>query len=318
MGKRRNTARTGDKALYSSRPQPQGTAKYGREKKNHDEVEEEEMLKMFNDDHDNFSTNSDQHPEGEEVQQVLDLGVGGESSSDDDNDSDSDSDDDESVDLKRNQSNRKQDGSDSRSSSSEDDSDDDDDNDSIEEELRKLEGSGAKTTSWGGNKSSYYHGDTADLEIGQDEDDAFVEEEAARDVREQQFEDMDEDDFALPSGSTTTTTAEEKKSGQKKNKKNIGSADDRDDLSLDSNNVQPTHRGDTIQKLSAAAKRKLITKHHPELMSMLSYFSRTVQEYKSTTRVAAAALRNDEHSTEVSFDIYRNIHEKSYKRKHSK
>ena len=44
---------------------------------------------------------------------------------------------------------------------------------------------------WGTKKHSYYHGDTADLEIGQDEDDAVLEEEAGKEVQKARLEDME-------------------------------------------------------------------------------------------------------------------------------
>ena len=51
------------------------------------------------------------------------------------------------------------------------------------------------TENWGSRKEAYYHGDTADLEIGQEEEDAHLEEEAAREVQKRSLSRMNEEDF---------------------------------------------------------------------------------------------------------------------------
>ena len=52
---------------------------------------------------------------------------------------------------------------------------DDDDSDSEEEEDSK-----SKLLNWGDNKHSHYHGDTDDLEIRQDVEDAYLEEDLGK------------------------------------------------------------------------------------------------------------------------------------------
>ena len=141
MGKRRNTAKTGDKSMYSGRQRRQQEQALADARRG----QEEESLKM--DDDDQTSSDESQH-----VQQVLDLGAGGDSSS---SSSSEDEDDDEEDDDK------------SVGEAASESSTSSDDDDSIEMELERQRGA---TKNWGGSKSAYYHGDTADLEIGQDEE----------------------------------------------------------------------------------------------------------------------------------------------------
>jgi hypothetical protein len=114
---------------------------------------------------------------------VLDLGLA------DDNDYDDDDDDDESIDDESlDEEDDEMALEDAALPSSSDDSEDD-------ENTKKSD-----LLQWGTNKKSYYHGDTADLEIGQDEDDAFAEEEAGKEVLKMRYDNMDESDFLLFSG----------------------------------------------------------------------------------------------------------------------
>jgi hypothetical protein len=142
MGKRRNTAKTGDKALYSSRPEKE------RQKEQQDEEDEMNDIDFLSDAEQ--SASGDENNNEGEIRQVLDLGAGDQSSDDDDDDDD----DDESL---RESANPKDD--EHRADSSDDD---DDDESSVEEE--------EEATNWGGQKSSYYNADTADIEIGQDKE----------------------------------------------------------------------------------------------------------------------------------------------------
>ena len=58
--------------------------------------------------------------------------------------------------------------------------------------------------------------DTADLEIGQDEEDAEVEEEAGREIVRARLEKMDEDDFMLEDEDGDDIQKQEGKSSDKK------------------------------------------------------------------------------------------------------
>ena len=57
-----------------------------------------------------------------------------------------------------------------------------------------------RLTDWGASRRTYYGGDTADLEIGQKDEDAVEEEALARAQQREALEALDEDDFALDGG----------------------------------------------------------------------------------------------------------------------
>lgn len=187
MGKRK-TAKTGDKALYGSRERLANESS-GRKKKSDDDPMYDEVDRFHNDrDNDFIRLGEDEGESSDDedkdlagnTHSVLDLGAGGTSSEEEEDDEDSSSDEEEEdryVDKN----------AESYTSSEDSDSSDDEDDDVVKEDPRK----------WGKKKSLYYHGDTADLEIGQEEDDAFLEEEAAQEIQKSRFEEMDEDDFML-------------------------------------------------------------------------------------------------------------------------
>ena len=54
-----------------------------------------------------------------------------------------------------------------------------------------------RLTDWGASRRTYYGGDTADLEIGQKDEDAVAEEALARVQQREALDALDEDDFAL-------------------------------------------------------------------------------------------------------------------------
>ena len=165
--KRSRSANTGDKAIYANRNARTEAAKNDDDDTMYDRVDryhnqkDADFLKL---DANNEGTSS-----SDEDEAVLDLGLDKDvDSSDEDTEEESEDDDDEEDPAML--------------SSSED-----------EEELEPLE----DVRKWGTRKSSYYHGDTADLEIGQDQEDAVVEEEAAREIQAARLAEMSEDDFAL-------------------------------------------------------------------------------------------------------------------------
>ena len=57
-----------------------------------------------------------------------------------------------------------------------------------------------RLTDWGASRRTYYGGDTADLEIGQKDEDAVEEEALARAQQREALDALDEDDFALDGG----------------------------------------------------------------------------------------------------------------------
>ena len=93
----------------------------------------------------------------------------------------------------------------------------------------------------------YYHGDSADLEIGQEDDDAYLEEEAAQEIQKSRFEEMDEDDFIL--------TEEEDESISTKI---IFQASD-----TSKSKYEELQTVRDLSKLSKNETRKLLNKHYP-------------------------------------------------------
>lgn len=247
MGKKRNTAKTGDKALYKSRDdedvkdssrEVDDDGMYNKIDRFHNE-RQEEFLKLD-------ATAQDSDDDGEQEEAVMDLGIGGESS-----DEISDSSDDDSE----------NDGGDGRAAE-----------DSAEEELSSSDDDEEQETEdvrdWGSKKSAYYSGDTADLEIGQDKEDAYLEEEAAKEVQASRMEVMSEDDFVL--------------SDTEEDKHRVG--DEEEDLT----SVRDA------SKLSLKDKRRLLDKQHPEYLPLLSYFSTVVKDLDTRTATAAGALFDGE------------------------
>ncbi len=244
MGKRK-TAKTGDKALYNSREQLAN--QFGSKKKSDDDPMHDEVDRFHNEKDLDFvrlgedeGRNSDDEDAdlAGNTHSVLDLGAGGSSSEEDGNDDDDFSSDEEERFVDKNAQNYS---SSDGSVSSDDDYDDDMDLD--KEDPRN----------WGKKKSLYYHGDTADLEIGQEEDDAFLEEEAAQEIQKSRFEEMDEDDFML--------SDDEERSHSKKNDSKSG------DSSKPRREELQTIR-DT-SKLSKKETRKLMDKQYPGTPNLL-------------------------------------------------
>jgi U3 small nucleolar RNA-associated protein 3 len=180
----------------------------------------------------------------------MDLALGGESSS---SSSSSEETDEESV---------NEEGEDVRSGASEEEEELSSSSDEDEEEE-----DGEAVRDWGRKKSSYYHGDTADLEIGQDEEDAFIEEEAAKEVQAARYKEMAEDDFVL-------SDAEEGENGAAEATMEVAERD--------------------ISKLTTKDKRKLLERQHPELLPLLAHFSNIVEDLDQVTSVATRAMFDGE------------------------
>ena len=188
-------------------------------------------------------------------------------------------------------------GDDDSASSSSDDNDDDagrgvgqaahhDDSDSEEASMASSsddeEDAIPDPRQWGRKKSTYYHGDTADLELGQDQEDAFLEEEAAKEVQKARLADMTEDDFVLSDNE-----------------------DPQEEMDTKATKEQPVVEQDLaktrdLSKFTKKDKRKLLQKQHSELLPIVSYFSDIVKDLKTKTRVAQQALFAQEGTAEVS------------------
>lgn len=264
MGKRRNTAKTGDKSLYKSRPNVSNgdvansddDGMYNAVDRFHNRREQDDFLKLDAGGADS-EEDDDDGISGREG--VLDLG-GGESSSEEEVGDDSI---DEPADKKQRR--------DVESSDEEPSSDSDD-----EDEILEMEDSDVRD--WGRKKSSYYHGDTGDLEIGQDEDDAFLEEEAAKEVQAARYAHMDEDDFVMSDDEEDKTLGQEETA-----KKSFGMRSTKD-----------------LSKLSLSERGGILQSHHPELMPLVSHFKHVVEEWDSRTSVAEnAVVGGEEGTTEV-------------------
>ena len=294
MGKKRNSVKTGDKAIYKKNAPARAEAAAGRHGNNkattsdpnmYDDVDvfhkeqDQNFIQLEREaaaeDDDAGNTSGSDDNEGEEA--VMDLGVGGESSSsDDDSDDDSDSYDGDGAPNATRQSKGP-----APASSSSDDNDDDDDDD--EEEVEDVR-------DWGRKKSDYYHGDTADLELGQDEEDAFLEEEAAKEVQEARYKEMDEEDFALSDDDDDDDDSDnETKQKGRRGKQQEAKASKKERVSTTSKISSLRD----VSKLSSRDRRKLLEKQHPGLLQILSHFSETLQDLNERTSVATSALFGD-------------------------
>ncbi len=232
---------------------------------------EEEFLQLDGQSGDDDSGRSSSEDDGVTTgkEGVFDLGVGGSS------DEDESDDDDEEEEMMDNKSRSKSAAAMLASSSDEDDDSDDDDEDDKKSNL----------LNWGAKKHSYYHGDTADLEIGQDVDDAYLEEEAGREVEKARLEDMEEGDFMLDGEEDDEQEEEEVKPKKKKQKSSSRKGEQEVETIL-----QPSKNTKQMSKLSKKDKIKLLKANHPELLPLVQHFSGSVQDLVDSTMVAGGAL----------------------------
>ena len=243
MGRKsRHSAKTGDQNLYKSRTT---SSSIKRDDNSDDDAMYNEVERHYNK---HIDVNDDylRLDGGEESEEddgvttkregVFDLGMDDDESSD----QESDSSEDEEPAIQR------------QLSEDEDSSDDESDE---EPETNVF--------NWGSKKHSYHHGDTADLEIGQDEDDALLEEEAGKEVQLARLEDMEEDDFMLDTGAESSIKETSKKSRGKKREKSA---------------------------LSRKDKMKLMKSTHPELMPVVDHFRGGLEDFVETTAVVGGAL----------------------------
>eukprot|EP00980_Cylindrotheca_fusiformis_P020257 scaffold7328_cov145-Cylindrotheca_fusiformis.AAC.5 len=247
MGRRRNTAKTG-KTVSNSRSSL-------RSEQDDRGVTTENFLRL----EESRDDASSQERSVENIpmkHDVMDLGMGGSDSSDD---IDSSEDEDKLV------------------ANPQDDAVHSDDDASLgsnsEEEMDQL----SNPRHWGGKKSFYYHGDTGDIEIGQDEEDAFDEEAAAKEVELSRFQEMDEADFMLPAEDDTDGLAVQPRF--KDSHENVASEPD-------------------VSKLSGKEKRKFLKKRHPEILTLATFFSDVCKELRYTTQVATTILAESKQARE--------------------
>jgi len=286
MGKRRNTAKTGDQALYKSRNDTSSTKNgatddddmYNEVERFHNAKEQlkDDMLRFDGEDDDDSSDdNGTGHTEN-----VFDLQLSDSEDEDDDKSEDSDDSSDEGAGK-----NMEDDDNDSDSGDDEVDfSSDDDDLDDIREQANKV-----NVMNWGKKKKDYYHGDTADLEIGQEVEDAELEEKAGKEVLEMRLKNMKEDDF-MPDFDDDDDSSDEKKDGK-----------DVDDESQSMAKVMQSTKMKNLSKLTKKEKRKILEQNHPELLPLISHFRdefiRPLAE--ETLVVKNAMFQNEENAKAV-------------------
>ena len=284
MGKKRHTAKTGDKALYKSRDSKnEATDKrdadddpmfdeVDRYNNARDELQKD-MLHFGNDKNDDSSV--DEAPNEENV---FDLGVGGSSSESEDDDEDDSESADETTDHTAAQTVLSDSSVDEDGSSSSD---------------NEFQDQAAETDilNWGKSKRDYYNGDTADLEIGQEIEDAELEEDAGKEVLRARMEGLSEDDFIFDTDEPNTENNESAKETKDKT----------DDEQLTSVGVtsqskkRRNHAG-----LSKFDKIKLMKRTHPELLPLVSHFrDEMIRPCAKETLVVNNALFQNEGNIEV-------------------
>ena len=279
MGRRsRHSAKSGDQAIYKSRESQEDDN--NRDGSDDDEMynevdrfhnrKEEEFLQLDGNDDDDDGSSSEDDGVTKGREGVFDLGVGGSS----DEDESDDEEEEEVMGASRSKRTAAM-----LASSSDDDSDDDDDEEDEEKKSNLL--------NWGAKKHSYYHGDTADLEIGQDVDDAYLEEEAGREVEKARLEDMEEGDFMLDGDEDDEEEVEEVVVKPKKKKQKKSSSKKGEEVETI---LQPSKNTKQISKLSKKDKMKLLKANHPELLPLVQHFSGSVQDLVDSTMVAGGAL----------------------------
>ena len=284
MGKkRRNTAKTGDSALYKSR-EDETALSNSRKSKDSDDDDMFNEVDRFHNQQDavkdilrfDDTKDEDSIDDGiENVENVLDLGMS-ESSDGDDEDS--------SI---------------SQNERDEDDDDEEEDNSIVSEESSDEDEDfdlNAKTDvmDWGNRKRDYYHGDTADLEIGQEEEDAELEEEAGEEVLNARLKDMDEDDFMLEGKSDSDSDVEINDVITKSKTQN-------NDQETISDSTFISHKRKNLSNLTRRQKIKLMKKAHPELLPLVQHFRESaIKPCAKETLVVSDALLGDEENAEVS------------------
>lgn len=288
MGRKsRNTAKTGDVAIYKSRDDAVSSSSKQKDDDNmYNEVEryhnakdglQDDMLKFDNANDDDSENDIDQQ------ENVFDLGL--DESDDNDSDDSGDSSDESSVEKKR-ALDQQGDGSDDTSDESDEEDDDDDDSSTDMEEPE------TDVMNWGKRKRDYYHGDTADLELGQEVEDAELEEEAGREVLKTRMEGMAEEDFMLDDDDDDEGESEgESESDEKQTK---------DGKLTTLATAMTTTMQKNLSRLSKKEKIKLMQKNHPELLPLVTHFREEfIRPCADETLVVANAMFQNNNNAEA-------------------
>ncbi|CAM9679170.1 unnamed protein product [Ectocarpus fasciculatus] len=158
------------------------------------------------------SSDSDDLDGSEEEEGVMNLDGAGGGSSDDDDDDDSEEDDSDASELPELPEHVRR----AAMQASSEDDDDESDGDGDGPGGGKFGAGG-----WGKNRSSYYNADTADLEIGQEFEDAEAEEEAALELQRASYKRLDPADYGEEEeeeGEEASETAKQEGGGKGKGK----------------------------------------------------------------------------------------------------
>ena len=159
----------------------------------------------------------------------------------------------------------------------------DDSDDSSTDSVDQLEES--DLLNWGKRKKDYYHGDTADLEIGQEVEDAELEEEGAKEILKARMENMTEDDFMLDN--------EEEDTEDEDVDTDVKSSGDIEMISAKMNFAKRRK----LSTLSKREKMKLMTRNHPELLPLISHFrDEVIRPCAEKTSVVVNCLQNNENA----------------------
>mmetsp|Transcript_12627 Transcript_12627/g.23678 ORF Transcript_12627/g.23678 Transcript_12627/m.23678 type:complete len:696 (-) Transcript_12627:47-2134(-) len=255
MGKR-NTAKTGDKALYKSRDKLQDDIKSKKIIDDDDLYNEVDRYNNAKDDLEEdmlrFGQREDDSEDDEEgfqnnVEGVFDLGL---------DQSEDESQNDDSEDESSTES-----GAHVQKPLGDDNDDEEDDYDDDDDSLDDIDQSEPDLLNWGKRKRDYYHGDTADLEIMDEHDaieDAELEEEGAKEILKSRMQNMREEDFMLDDDDSDHEGLND-----------MDSPNDKERIIIDD---LPSTKRRKLSQLSKKDQIKLMSKTHPELLPLVSHF----------------------------------------------
>jgi len=285
MGKRRHTVHSGTKALYkrnsktreeddrtpNTRPTAAATTKYSRESDEDEDDLDQPFLKFDDEKQDD----GDIQVEGmTDVENVMDLGLDMSDSEDEDDD------DDENEDSFDDQEEEEE----------EEDDDAAPDLDYYSSLKDKIDSVKNNVLDWGQKKKNYYHGDTADLELGQEMEDAELEEEAGREVLKARLQRMEESDFYLDDEEEEKNVDSKKPSSKQKRQE-----EERAEAIL-----SVSSKRTNTKLLSTREKKRVLQKQHPELFPLMQHFrDNVIRPCVDETLVVQKALLQDKDTMQV-------------------
>jgi hypothetical protein len=296
-GKRRHTAKTGDKALKkgtSSNDKNDKEIRQERRRKDADEDPVYDAVDRFHNNEKGYVALDSGRADDEaslEEEAVMDLAAGGDDSSSSSSSSSAAEDDRDEGSI----------GSSADEDLEEEDHDPPvDDDDDMEDDviLDEEEEEAVNIRDWGQKKSAYYNGDvTTDLSVdqrkkgrhgdeeeGAAEDDAFDEEEAAQEVQRERFQKMTDEDFMISSDS------EADEDGKKSDQQEQAKTETKQKSSHPTGEI-------SASKASKRERLKKLDREHPEVLPLLSHFADVAKDLQSTTMVATRAILEGESGT---------------------